>query len=330
MQPVPVAFPIEKLSGPVIVGYLLHWGLFGVLSVQLYLYYLAFPKDKKFTKYLVYGIYIIEFVQTVLFTHDAFAEFGYGFGDIEALTAMDFNWLTVSIMSAVVACIGQVFYAYRIFILSKSRIVPLFVICVSLTSSVAAMVAGAYSFSKDSITDLNTQEMSIVGGIWCGGSALCDIIIAICMTYYLRRSNTSFRRTRIMVSNLIRLTIETGTMTAVVVLLNLILFLAFPHQTFYAATSLIIPQLYANAILMMLNSRIRIVGGRDTYTSSADMSITTTMVREITSQSTESAQPADRIQGQLPVVVITQDVFSNRVGQTKEKLHRGSSVSLSV
>ncbi|KAK0468806.1 hypothetical protein IW261DRAFT_1317886, partial [Armillaria novae-zelandiae] len=230
---------------------LLHWGLFGALSVQLYLYYLAFPKDKKFTKYLVYGIYIIEFVQTVLFTHDAFAEFGYGFGDIEALTAMDFNWLTVSIMCAVVACIGQVFYAYRIFILSKSRIVPLFVTCVRFWR-----VPSPWPSNSSLYTGVPDQ--------FCGsyGSALCDIIIAICMTYYLRRSNTSFRRTRIMVSILIRLTIETGTMTAVVVLLNLILFLAFPHQTFYAATSLVIPQLYANAILMMLNSRIRIVGGR--------------------------------------------------------------------
>ncbi|KAK0468790.1 hypothetical protein IW261DRAFT_1573396 [Armillaria novae-zelandiae] len=276
MQPVPAGFPIEKLCVPLIVGYLLHWGLFGALSVQVYLYYLAFPKDKKFAKYLVYGIYIVEFVQTVLFTHDAFAEFGYGFGDIEALTAMNFNWLTVSIMSAV------------------------------------AMIAGAYSFSKKSVTDLSARKVSIAVGIWCGGSALCDIIISICMTYYLMRSNTHFRRTRILVSNLIRLSIETGTMTAVVVLLALILFLAFPHQTFYGAPSLIIPQLYANAILMMLNSRIQIVGGRDTYTSSADMSITTTMAREIASQSTEGTQPADRIQGQVPVVVITQDVFSDR------------------
>ncbi len=64
------------------------------------LYYLAFPKDRQFTKYLVYGIYIVEFAQTMLVTHDAFSMFGYGFGDIEALTDMHFNWLTVPIMSA--------------------------------------------------------------------------------------------------------------------------------------------------------------------------------------------------------------------------------------
>ncbi len=75
--------------------------------------------------------------------------FGYGFGDLEAVTEMRFNWLTVPVMSAAgkygifclfsvtkllnmntAACVGQVFYAYRIFILSKSRIVPIFVTCV--------------------------------------------------------------------------------------------------------------------------------------------------------------------------------------------------------
>ncbi|PBL04245.1 hypothetical protein ARMGADRAFT_1070722 [Armillaria gallica] len=331
MQPVPAGYPIERLSGPLVVAYLLHWGLFGTLSVQLYLYYLAFPKDRKFTKYLVYGVYIIEFVQTMLFTHDAFAVFGYGFGDIEALTRVHFNWLTVPIMSAVVAFIGQVFYAYRIFILSKSRIIPLFVICVSLTSSVAAIITGAYCFPADSVTELNNRRMSIAVGIWCGASALCDIIIAICMTYYLMHSNTGFRRTRMLVSKLIRLTIETGTVTAVVVLLNLVLFFAFPHQTFYGTTSVIIPKLYSNAILVVLNSRIRIVGGRDTYTSSTDMSITTTMMRGISSQTTEGTQPADGMQGQVSVVTITQEVFNDdhKMDRTREK-PQGSSISLSV
>ncbi|KAK0434155.1 uncharacterized protein EV420DRAFT_1754600 [Desarmillaria tabescens] len=310
MQPVPAGYPIERLSGPLIVAYLLHWGLFGTLSVQLYLYYLAFPKDRQFTKYLVYGIYIVEFVQTMLVTHDAFAMFGYGFGDIEALTDMHFDWLTVPIMSAAVACVGQVFYAYRIFVLSKSQIVPIFVTCVSLTSSVAAIITGVYSFEAGNVTKLNNRKTSIAVGIWCGASALCDIVIAICMTYYLMRSDTGFRRTRMLVTKLIRLTIETGTVTAVVALLNLILFFAFPHQTFYGTPALIMPKLYANTVYMVLNSRIRILGGRDTYTSSMDMSITTTMIRDTNSQSTQGTRRMDGRQG-APVVAITKEVFND-------------------
>ncbi|PBK61333.1 hypothetical protein ARMSODRAFT_981678 [Armillaria solidipes] len=307
MQPAPAGYPVERLSGPSIVAFLLHWGLFGTLSVQLYLYYLAFPKDRKFTKCLVYGIYIVEFVQTILFTHDAFAMFGYGFGDIKALTRMYFNWLTVPIMTAATASVGQGFYAYRIFILSQSRIIPILVICVSLTSSVAAIITGVYSFQADDITELNNRRMYIAVGILYGASALCDITIAICMTYYLQRSTTGFRRTKILITKLIRLAIETGSVTAVVALLGLILFFGFPHQTFYGTPAIIQPKLYANSVLVVLNSRIRIVGGRDTDTSSADMSITATMIRDITSQSTEGTRPTDGMQGQVSMLALTKE-----------------------
>ncbi|KAK0454314.1 hypothetical protein EV421DRAFT_2046804, partial [Armillaria borealis] len=268
-MPVPAGYPIERLSGPMIVASLLHWGLFGTLSVQLYLYYLAFPKDRKFTKYLVYGVYVVEFVQTILVSHDIFAVFGYGFGDLEAVTEMRFNWLTVPVMSGAAACVGQVFYAYRILILSNSRIVPIFVTCVRCQCSFSVEVWLIYLQ-----VSLTSSVAAIITGIWCGGSALCDVVIAICMTYYLMRSNTGFRRTRIIVTKLIRLTIETGSLTAVVALLNLILFFALPDQSFYTAPALLMPKLYANTVYMVLNSRIRIMGGRDTYTSSTDMSIT--------------------------------------------------------
>ncbi|PBK88497.1 hypothetical protein ARMGADRAFT_359158 [Armillaria gallica] len=311
MQPIPAGYPIEKLSGPEIVAHLLHWGLFGTLSVQLYLYYLAFPNDRQFIKIPVYGIYIVEFVQTILVSHDTFAMFGYGFGDLDALTEVHFNWLIVPIMSAVTACVGHVFYAYRIFILSKSRIVPIFVICVSLTSSVAAIITGVYSFQAGNITKLNNRKMSINVGIWCGGSALCDIVIAICMTYYLMHSNTGFRQTRAMLTKLIRLTIETGSVTAVVTLLSLILFFVFPGETFYATPALIMPKLYANTVYMVLNSRIRIMGGRDTYASSTDAEMTTTMTRDITSHSTQGTQRTVGVQGQVSVVTITKEVFSS-------------------
>ncbi|KAK0229045.1 hypothetical protein IW262DRAFT_1456338 [Armillaria fumosa] len=343
MQPVLPGFPIVKLSGPLTVAALLHWGLFGTLSVQLYLYYLAFPNDRKFTKYLVYCVYIIELVQTILVTHDTFLMFGYGFGDMEALTAMDFKWLTVPIMSAVVACVGQGLYAFRIYLISKSRIIPVFVICLAITSSAAAISTGIYSFEAGSIIELNKKKISISTGIWCCASALCDIVIAVCMAYYvsslslspiligndyvskLMLSDTGYRRTRMLITKLIRLTIETGSVTAAVALLNSILFFAFPHQTFYTTPALLMPKLYANTVYMVLNSRIRIIGGRDTYTSSADMSVPTTILRDSSSPSSEDAGGAE---GHAPVVTIAFNNDSSHdyeMGQMNEKPQGGVS-----
>ncbi|PBK84788.1 hypothetical protein ARMGADRAFT_1088234 [Armillaria gallica] len=328
MQPVPAGYPIAELSGPYIVGCLLNWGLFGTLSVQLYLYYLAFPNDRRFTKYLVYGIYVIEFAQTILVAHDAFATFGYGFGDMDALTRMNCNWVAVPVMSAIAAGVGQVFYAYRIFILSKSQIIPIFIICISLTSSVAAMVTGIYSFQAGNLTKMNNWKIIIAMAIWCGASPLCDIVIAICMTYYassfslsvifidvdaisqLIMLTTNFRRTQMLVTRIIRLTIETGSVTAVVALLNFVLFVAFPHQTSYITPGLLVPKLYANAVYMVLNSRFQIIGGRDTYMSSTDMSIPTMIIGDITSQS------ADGRQERVPAIVISNDY---EMGQVNDK-----------
>ncbi|KAK0194324.1 hypothetical protein F5146DRAFT_1035258 [Armillaria mellea] len=287
MQPVPAGYPIVQQSGPIIVGCLLNWWLFGTLSVQLYLYYLAFPNDKRFTKCLVYGIYIIESVQTMLIAHDVFATFGYGFGDMDALTRVNLYSLTVPILGAVAACVGQGFYAYRIFVLSKSKIIPIFIICISLANSVASMFTGICGFQAGTETKLHTRKIYITVGISCGAAALCDILIAICMTYYLMRSTTNFRRTRILVTKIIRLTVETGSVTAVAALLNIVLFIALPYQTSFIAPGLLVPKLYANSIYMVLNSRFQIIGGRDTNESSTDMSITTTMIRDIISQSTE-------------------------------------------
>ncbi|KAK0196100.1 hypothetical protein F5146DRAFT_317764 [Armillaria mellea] len=319
MQPIPAGYPIETLSGPLIVAYLLHWGLFGTLSVQLYLYYLAFPNDRKFTKCLVYGFYLVAFIQTMAFTYDAFATFGYGFGDLEALTGMYSNWFTVTILSSVSACVGQSFYAYRIFVLSKSQIVPIVVICVSLTSFVAGIITGVFCFPADDVTELVSPRMSIAVGILCGASALCDIIIAICMTLYLMRGNTGLRQTQILVAKLIRLTIETGSVTAVGALLTFILFFAFPHQTFYQAPALLTSEMYANTVIMVLNARIRIMGGRDIYTSDTDMIITTNMIRDMIFQSTEGTRLTP--DGMQSAVTITPEDFNddNKMSQRKEK-----------
>ncbi len=62
---------------------------------------------------------------------------------------------------------------------------------------------------------------------------------------------------------------------------------------------------------MVLNSRFQILGGRDTYISPTDISISTMMIRDILSQSTEGTQPVEGMQGQAPVVTISSEIFND-------------------
>ncbi|KAJ7705705.1 hypothetical protein B0H16DRAFT_1482177 [Mycena metata] len=63
---------------------------------------------------------------------------------------------------------------------------------------------------------------------------------------------------------------------AVVAICNLILFVAFPGHTYYTTPALIMPKLYANTILAVLNGRFQILGGRATYVSSSDFNFAIT------------------------------------------------------
>ncbi|KAJ6580377.1 hypothetical protein DFH09DRAFT_1309714 [Mycena vulgaris] len=275
---VPPGFQVVEFSGPLLIGALLNWGLFGALSLQVYLYYEAFPIDRLITKCLVYILFTIDVAQTILITHDAFATFGYGFGDVSAVTKLRLNYLTIPIIGGLVAFIAQSFYAYRIYALSESWFIPVFIVTLSLTSVVGAFLASALSFGVRNAASLTNRKTIVATGVWLGGSCASDIVIAGCMTYYLSTVDSAFRQTRVFLSKLIRMTIETGSITALATLTTLALFYAFPNRNYLFVPGFIIPTLYVNAILAVLNARIRIVGGRGTYVSSMDMMMTPTFI----------------------------------------------------
>ncbi|KAJ6482578.1 hypothetical protein C8R45DRAFT_1001936 [Mycena sanguinolenta] len=292
---------IPQLSGPMIVGYLLHWGLFGILNMQLYLYYRAFPNDRKPIQYLVYTVYLLELVQTIFITHDAFTNFGTGFGNTTTLRGVHFDWLTIPIMSGIVAWIGQTFYAYRVYLLSKAWPIPVLIEVVSLLSAVSGILNGSFSREVGVVPPPHTRRNSVISALWLGGAALDDFIIAVSVTYYLLKHDTGFRRTHLLIVKLIRLTIETGCLTAAVALINLAVFFAFPGRSYFFAAGALLPKLYANAIFAVLNSRFQIVGGRGSL--SEDITSHQSVVVNIRRGGTTKSLP--------PLVAITRETFTD-------------------
>lgn len=80
------------------------------LPFKLDIYYLAFPKDRTYTKLLVYTVYVLEVVQAVLVAHDLFATFATDFGNVARLTAVRLSWLIMPIVSG----IGTWYQTYRL------------------------------------------------------------------------------------------------------------------------------------------------------------------------------------------------------------------------
>lgn len=82
------------------------------------------------------------------------------------------------------------------------------------------------------------------------GTAICDIIIALSMIVCLNRSRirTNGHLSRIL-AKLIRLTLETGFLCAIMAVLDLVFLLVYPKTTYHTVTALILSKLYSNSLL---------------------------------------------------------------------------------
>ncbi|KAK7049801.1 hypothetical protein VNI00_005231 [Paramarasmius palmivorus] len=254
-----------------------------------HLYYMAFPNDRRLAKVLAYGTFIFEVVQTALTTQSAYSAYASGFGNLETLLSLQTTWLAVPVMGAAIAFVGQLFFAWRIYVLSKSLSIPCIVTATlehqfSITSLVCGIFTGIYALEGRTVTHIKTRDETIFAALWCTSSALCDLIIAASMTFYLLKIKNGFRRTEAMITKLIALVIETGTMTAAVVSVFIVLYLLVPQTTYYATVSLIIPKTYANTIFVILNSRMQIKNGRNSDSFAAlsgeGMTIPSFLLRE--------------------------------------------------
>ena len=65
------------------------------------LYSLAFPHDRVYMKCVVYGIYILELIQSILSIYYGFQKFVIGFGDDEVIGRVEMGWLSVPFLTAI-------------------------------------------------------------------------------------------------------------------------------------------------------------------------------------------------------------------------------------
>lgn len=70
----------------------------------------------------VYAMWIWEWVQTGLVTDFAFDNFVYGYGQPKELVAFHNTWFSVTIMCALLSAVVQCYFAYRIWVLGKSKV----------------------------------------------------------------------------------------------------------------------------------------------------------------------------------------------------------------
>ncbi|ETW75416.1 hypothetical protein HETIRDRAFT_456026 [Heterobasidion irregulare TC 32-1] len=198
---------IALIQGPLLLGYLFGYGLFGVLVVQMYFYHLNFPKDHRWMKTFVWIVFSAEILLSVFSTIAAWQLFAEGWGDLDSLVAPTWSFTALPSICGFTTC-------------------------------------------------------SII--VWLASGAACDVMITAVMVRFLIRASSSshWMDTKDTLNKLIKLTVETGMITAFGATIELILFWAFHQNNVHFI-------LYSNTILATLNARAGFRGGSSVWSSSA-------------------------------------------------------------
>ncbi|KAK7023636.1 hypothetical protein VNI00_016598 [Paramarasmius palmivorus] len=248
---------IVWLTIPRLIGIFFNYFLLGILTVQVYVYYLNYKDDKTVFKILVYMIFALEVFQTCSATYDASRWFAYGWGSVPHLLKLYTSFLNIPLLSSTVGTIVQIFFGWRIWTFSRSKFVYV-LISILAVAQLGGAVAAAYYLLKYPDEAIHHPGLLYAVGVRLGVSAFADVLIACLMTYFLLRNRTTFLHTstNAIVSKLIRLTIETGTITATAAILDLVFFTAMPSNTLHQISGVCLSKLYSNSLMIFFNNRV--------------------------------------------------------------------------
>ncbi|KAF7294623.1 hypothetical protein MIND_00998900 [Mycena indigotica] len=253
-----MAVPIALLTLPMFIGTLVNWLLFGTLLVQIYIYYAAFPQDPRWAKRGVALVLIVELVETFGNLHDVIGVFGSGWGDLEALDRVGWAWFSVPVLGPLISSIGQAFFAYRIYLIGQSIYLPILV-CLTSTLQLGAGIWTGVNIAKAGRFSLLQEDNTVATTLWLASTSVCDLLIMAGMVYHLLKSRQrEFSRLNPAISKVLLVTVETGMICTIFVLVDLYLFVSHKGTNLHLAMCDPLSKIYSNSILLIFNSRARV------------------------------------------------------------------------
>lgn len=244
------------------VGVLISYVLFGVTTLQTYIYFTRFADDRRALKYLVAVVWVLELAHTVCVGQALYAMTVTYYGHPDHLVRAPASLAVAMILASFVAPCVQSFFAHRIYRLSSGRYRwPIPVLCwvLSFVRLGATVATSVEAYESASIADFEESWAGLVLSVWVVG-AVNDVLIAGTLVWLFarRRSEELPKRTRSlrMVDKLIVWTLETGVMTSIAAVLTMICFLTLKTNYVWLAWCVVTMRLFSNALLASLNSRV--------------------------------------------------------------------------
>jgi len=250
--------------GAAYIGMVVAAILYGITTLQTYIYYSHYPNDKKSLKFLVAFLWVVDTLSLLLVCHGLYTYLVTSFANPFGLLKIVWSIGVDPALGGLVALMAHGYLGYRVWrICNKNMILGIVMVILSLAcfaiSIVAVVVANRFVFWTD------TPELKWLAITASSLTVAVETIIAVVLCAYLhKRRHTGMMSTQKLVRKIIIYAVNTGVAAVLMSVMDLVMYLAFPGTLIFLPFNFIVTKVYANALLANLNARIPHNGRGDT------------------------------------------------------------------
>ncbi|KAH9934259.1 uncharacterized protein B0H18DRAFT_549193 [Fomitopsis serialis] len=242
----------QAAEGPALIGIFLNAMLYGAMITQTFFYFSTYKTDPTWIRIYVTVLFVADSLNAAFNLAWIYGVLINNFGNEEALGVGNWLFQTEEAMTGIISMQVQLFYAWRLYKLTGSKLIVAAVVMTSLLGGLSGIgtavgVGMVREFAK-------LQKLKIIVSLWLIGSAVCDVIITIALTWHLRSHRTGFSRTDTLITKITQLIVSNGLLTAIFAVADIVAFLA-TNKSYHLIFNFPLSKLYGNSAMSSLNAR---------------------------------------------------------------------------
>ncbi|KZP26264.1 hypothetical protein FIBSPDRAFT_350632 [Athelia psychrophila] len=186
--------------------------------------------ERRFIKYIVGVLFFMDTTQTILGGVYLYRILVLNFGNVDAVKVAEWTFTIDTAFTGIIAGTVQLFYAWRVHVLVRKLEITVVIVIGALSGAALGIVASVNGIRVPQFSKWQKFFQHPVAA-WLAISACTDILFAVLLVRFLYQRKTGLAATDSVVDRIIRNTLQTGLLTAVVAITNLALFVAASHQS---------------------------------------------------------------------------------------------------
>lgn len=241
------------------IGAMITGVLYGLTTLQTYLYFVYYPNDGIRTRIMVATIWILDTVHFSLVCTCMYYYLVSNYANPSALTSGHWSLFLSLALNVTIAVIVQSFFTIQIFTLC-SRKTRWWVTSVIFLTVIAHFCFGMetvvlFFIKKDFVSVQAPQVTFEAATPFAIFVVVSDVLITIALSVLLYESRSTVTSTNMIISTLIIYAVNRCLLTSIVAIAEVITFALAPKSLWFLAIDFTVGKLYANSLLASLNSR---------------------------------------------------------------------------